>query len=83
MRRLLPILRDCEARGVRLSVNGANLDVCGPSMPELREELKKHKQNILHYLRTGNCHHELKPEKCAVCSGYVRRLIEEGGDEGR
>ena len=82
MKRLLQILRDCEDLGVRLSPNGANLDVRGPSTPELREELLREKSNVLHYLRTGNCHHELKLEKCAVCSGYVRRLIEGGGGEG-
>jgi hypothetical protein len=25
------------------------------------------------------CIHELEPEKCNVCNGHVRRLIEEGG----
>lgn len=83
MRRLLQILRDCEDLGVRLSLNGANFDARGPSTPELRAELKAHKQNVLHCLRTGNCHHELPPESCAVCSGYARRSIKEGEDEGR
>ena len=26
----------------------------------------------------GLCIHELEPEECKVCNGYVRRLIEEG-----
>ena len=75
-RRLLAILRDCENQGVHLSANGSGLEVRGSSTPELREELQRHKPNILHYLKTGNCHHELAPKTCAVCSGYVRQLIE-------
>jgi hypothetical protein len=47
----------------------------------LREELRRHKLNILNYIRTGQCHHELEPEECNVCNGYVRRLIEEGMSE--
>lgn len=78
-RRLLEILEDCKSRGISLKARtGDELEVNGPleSLPELREDLKKHKSNLLHYLRTGNCHHELEPKTCAVCSGYVRRLIE-------
>lgn len=76
MRRLAAILRDCETRGVRLAADGQRLEVRGPSTPELRKELKARKPNVLHYLRTGNCHHELEPAICAVCNGCVRRLIE-------
>jgi hypothetical protein len=43
----------------------------------LREELRLHKPNILTYLKTGWCHHELEPEEGKVCNGYVGRLFEE------
>ncbi len=76
MKRLLEILRECETRGVHLAAKPSGLSVRGSSTPELREELRRHKHNILHYLRTGLCHHELEPEECKVCNGYVRRLIE-------
>lgn len=82
-RRLLAILRDCENQGVHLSANGSGLEVRGSSTPELREDLKKHKLNVLTYLRTGLCHHELEPEVCAVCSGYVLQMIEELKDRDR
>ncbi len=75
-RRLLAILRDCENQGVHLSANGSGLEVRGSSTPELREELRRHKQNILTYLRTGRCHHDVEPDVCKLCNGYVRRLIE-------
>jgi hypothetical protein len=42
----------------------------------LREDLRRHKPNILHYLRTDRCHHNLEPDVCKLCNGYVRRLIE-------
>ncbi len=77
-RRLLAILEDCENQGVHLSANGSGLEVRGSSTPELREDLRRHKPNILHYLKTGYCHHELEPKTCAVCSGSVHRLIEGG-----
>ncbi len=79
MRHLTAVLEDCEGHGIRLEVNGKGLGVHGSSTPELRDELKHHKPNILAYLRTGRCHHELEPEVCKVCNGFVRRLIEEGG----
>lgn len=85
MRRLANILRDCEKRGVRLVANAEEkLEVHGPSTPELREELRASRANVLHYLRTGRCHHEIEPENCAVCSGHVKRLIasERGGENG-
>lgn len=76
MRHLTAVFEDCEQRGVRLlAADGDGLEVRGPSTPKLRQELRFHKPNILTYLRTGRCHHELAPERCAVCSGYVRRLI--------
>ena len=75
-RRLLAILEECESRGIRLAVKPSGLSVRGELTPELREELRRHKPNILTYLRAGLCHHELKPDVCAVCSSYVRRLIE-------
>ena len=74
--RLREILRECESRGVKLTAKPSGLSVRGELTPELREELRRHKPNILHYLRTGKCHHELEPKVCAVCSGYVRKLIE-------
>ena len=76
-RRLLAILGDCEDQGVCLSINGSGLEVRGSSTPELREELRHYKPNLLFYLRTGLCHHDLEPDVCKVCSGYVRQLIEE------
>lgn len=76
MTRLAAILKDCEARGVRLRADGGKLEVRGPSTPEIREALRCNKTNVIHYLRTGKCHHELEPEECAVCGGHVRRLIE-------
>jgi hypothetical protein len=75
---LLEILKDCENRGVHLAAKPSGLSVRGELTPELREELKKHKLNVLTYLRTGRCFHELEPEVCKVCNGYVRKLIEEG-----
>ncbi len=77
MRCLLAVIQDCESRGIRLAVKPSGLSVRGELAPELREELRRHKPNILTYLRTGRCHHELEPKACKVCNGYVRRLIEE------
>ena len=77
-RRLLEVLRECESGGVRLDVKASALSVRGGLTPGLRDELKRHKPNVLHYLRTGRCHHELQPEECKVCNGYVKKLIEEG-----
>jgi hypothetical protein len=77
MRRLLAVLKTCKSQDIHLKANGTRLEVRGSSTPELREELSYHKPNMLAYLRTGRCHHELEPEKCKVCSGEVRRLIEE------
>jgi hypothetical protein len=74
--RLLEILQECESCGVSLAAKPSGLSVRGELTPELREELRRHKPNLLHYLRTGNCYHELEPKTCAVCSGYVRQLIE-------
>lgn len=74
--RLLEILQECESRGVSLATKPSGLSVRGELTPELREELRRHKPNILHYLRTGRCHHELPPEECKVCNGYVRQHIE-------
>lgn len=73
--RLSEILRDCEDRSVHLAAKPSGLSVRGEPGPELRAELKQHKSNILHCLRTGNCHHDLKPAACKVCNGYVKRLI--------
>lgn len=78
MRRLLAVLKTCESQDIHLKANGTGLEVRGSSTPELREELSYHKPNVLAYLRTGRCHHELKPEVCNLCNGYVRRLVEEG-----
>lgn len=75
-RRLLAVLEDCESRGVQLAAKPSGLSVRGELTAELREDLRRHKPNIVHYLRTGHCHHSLEPKTCAVCSGYVRRLIE-------
>lgn len=76
---LVEVLRGCESGGVRLAAKPSGLSVRGELTPELREELQGHKPNILTYLRTGRCHHELPPEECKVCNGYVKRLIEKGG----
>jgi hypothetical protein len=76
--RLLEILQACESRGVQLAAKPSGLSVRGELTSKLREELKANKPNLLHYLRTGRCFHEMKPEVCKVCNGYVRRLIEEG-----
>ncbi len=81
--RLSEILQECENRGVHLVAKPSGLSVRGELTPELREELRRHKPNILYYLRTGNCHHELEPEVCAVCSGYVRQMMEELRDRER
>lgn len=80
MRHLMAVLEDCESRGIRLEANGKGLEVRGPlgDLPELREELQRHKPNILAYLRTGRCPHELEPDVCKVCNGYVKKLIERG-----
>ena len=77
MRRLAAVLENCERCGVYLAVRAGNgLEVRGELTAELREDLRRHKPNLLHYLRTGHCHHGLEPKTCAVCSGYVRQLIE-------
>ena len=76
-RRLLAIWEECEDRGVRLSAKDGGVEARGPSTRGLREELRRHKPNVLYYLRTGNCHHGLEPAACNVCNGTVRRLIEE------
>lgn len=76
--RLLEILQECDNRGVSLAAKPSGLSVRGELTPELREELRRHKPNLLHYLKTGLCHHEMKPEVCKVCNGYVKKLIEEG-----
>jgi len=78
--RLLEILRECERRGIHLVAKPSGLSVRGELTTELREALRRHKPNILTYLRTGRCHHELEPDVCKVCNGYVCRLIEEGGE---
>ncbi len=77
-RHLLAVIQDCENCGISLAAKSSGLYVRGKLTPELREDLRRHKPNILTYLRTGRCHHELEPEMCKVCNGYVRRLIEEG-----
>lgn len=74
--RLLEILRECERRGIHLVAKPSGLSVRGELTAELREDLRRHKQNILTYLRTGRCHHDLEPDVCKLCNGYVRRLIE-------
>ena len=75
-RRLLAILQDCQGQNISLSVNGDGLEVRGSSTPELREELRRHKHNILTYLRTSLCHHVLQPEECALCSGRVQQYLQ-------
>jgi hypothetical protein len=77
VRRLAAILEGCKRDDVYLkSWDGKELEVRGDLTPELREALKRHKPNILAYLKTSLCHHDLKPEECKVCNGYVRRPIE-------
>lgn len=74
--RLSEILRECESSGVSLAAKPSGLSVRGNPTPELREELRGHKPNILHYLRTGHCHHDLEPDVCKVCNGYVRKHVD-------
>jgi hypothetical protein len=76
VRRLLAVLNDCESSGIRLAVKPSGLSVRADLTSELREELRHHKPNILTYLRTGRCHHELPPDVCKVCNGHVRQIIE-------
>ena len=77
MRHLAAVLENCERCGVYLAVRAGNgLEVRGELTAELREDLRRHKPNILHYLRTDRCHHNLEPDVCKLCNGYVRRLIE-------
>ncbi len=78
MRHLNAVLENCERHGIQLAARADGLEVRGPlaRMPELREELLRHKPNILCLLRTGRCHHELPPGACKLCNGYVRQLIE-------
>lgn len=76
--RLSEILQECKRHGVQLAAKPSGLSVRGNLTPELREELRRHKPNLLHYLRTGNCHHDMKPEVCKVCNGHARKLVEEG-----
>jgi tRNA U54 and U55 pseudouridine synthase Pus10 len=79
MRHLTAVLNDCKCRVMHLHTNDDRLEVHGPleSRPGLREELRLHQPNILTYLRTGQRHHELEPEECKVCNGYVGRFFEE------
>lgn len=77
MIRLCEIFQECKNRGVHLAAKPSGLSVRGELTPELREDLRHHKPNIVHYLRTGHCHHELEPKICAVCSGRVRNMIEQ------
>lgn len=79
MRNLTVVLEECKRRGIHLAARAGNgLEVRGPlaRMPELREELSHHKPNVVRVLLTGRCIHELEPDTCKVCNGYVRRLIE-------
>lgn len=75
--RLVEVLRECERGGVSLAAKPSGLSVRGNPTQELREELRGHKPNLLHYLRIGVCHHGVAPDACAVCSGRVRRMIED------
>lgn len=77
MRHLSAVLEDCARHGIHLAAKGDGLEVRGPiaQVPELREELLRHKPNILCVLRTGHCHHNLSPDVCKLCNGYVRQLI--------
>jgi hypothetical protein len=76
VRHLTAVLEDCERHRIRLVAKEDRLEVRGNLTPELREELSHRKPNILTYLRMGRCIHELEPDVCKVCNGYVRRLIE-------
>lgn len=76
-RHLLAVIQDCENRSISLAAKSSGLSVRGELTPELREALRRHKLNILTYLKTTRCPHELELEMCKVCNGYVRRLIEE------
>ena len=77
MRHLTAVLEECKRHGVLLADRAGNgLEVRGSLTPELREMLSRCKPNILTYLRTGQCHHELEPDVCKVCNGYVRQIIE-------
>ena len=76
MRHLTAVLNECERHEIRLAVKEDRLEVRGDLTPELRENLSHRKLNILTYLRIGRCIHELEPDSCKVCNGYVRRLVE-------
>jgi hypothetical protein len=77
MRHLTAVLEECKRHRVHLADRNVNdLEVHGSLTPELREVLSQCKPNILTYLRTGQCHHELEPYVCKVCNGYVRQIIE-------
>ena len=77
MRHLSAVLEKCKRRGVHLTARAGNgLEVRGNLTPELREELSRCKPNVLSVLSTGRCIHELTPERCKLCNGEVRRLIE-------
>ena len=80
MRHLTAVLKDCKSRETHLNTNDDGLEVHGPldGMPRLREEFRLHKPNILTYLKTGWCHHELESQGCKMCNGYVRRLDKHG-----
>jgi hypothetical protein len=75
--RLSEILRECESSGVSLAAKPSGLSVRGELTAELKEDLRHHKPNLLHYLRIGVCHHGVALDACAVCSGRVRRMIED------
>ena len=77
-RYLLAVLKDCNCRSMSRAAQPSGLSVRGELTPELREELRFHKPNILISLKTGWCHHELESQGCKMCNGYVRRLVEQG-----
>jgi hypothetical protein len=77
VRHLSAVLEECKRRGVHLTVRTGNgLEVRGDLTTELREELSRCKPNVLSVLSTGRCIHELTPDRCKLCNGEVRRLIE-------
>jgi hypothetical protein len=76
VRHLTAVLGECKRHGIRLAATGGRLEVRGSLTPELREELSRCKPNVLSVLSTGRCIHELTPDRCKLCNGEVRRLIE-------
>jgi hypothetical protein len=86
------LIEDLTRRGVKMWAEGGELRCRGSKKtltPEVLDQLKEHKPEILARLRPApkqtaaevesdadiRCIHRLPSKECAVCSGYVRWLI--------